>query len=139
MFCVHWYTVTVAGQETGSYDVIKVRQTRELSMQNGRLCFHVFFLQNWISWSRRGWMFNFVSIFRQCALTLGQLCDSRVVLGTLQTHCQDALRYRVPRDAPSNVDLGAYMFRQTDEFRVSGGGLHRQVATIVSISLFLSC
>ena len=80
-------------------------------------------------------MSTFVRIFRQCALTLGQLCDSKVVLGILQNHCQDALWYRVPRDAPSNVDLGAYMFRQTDEFRVSGGGRRRQVATTVSISL----
>lgn len=56
-------------------------------------------------------------------------------MGILQTHCQDALWYRVPRDAPSNVDLGEYMFRQTDEFRVSGGGHRQQVATTVSLSL----
>lgn len=70
--------------------------------------------------------------YRQCALTLGQLCDSRMLLTTLQNHCQDALWYRVPKDAPSYVDLGAYMFQQTDEFRLAGSGEHRKVATIVS-------
>jgi len=35
----------------------------------------------------------------------------------------------VPRDAPSYVDLGAYMFAQTDQFRNSGNGLSRKVAT----------
>ena len=64
-------------------------------------------------------------------MTLGQLCDSRMLLNTLQNHCQDALWYRVPKDAPSYVDLGAYMFQQTDEFRLAGSGEHRKVATIV--------
>ncbi|XP_068723733.1 uncharacterized protein [Montipora capricornis] len=45
-------------------------------------------------------------------------------------HCQDALWYRAPKDAPSYVDLGAYMFQQTDEFRLAGSGEHRKVATI---------
>jgi len=40
----------------------------------------------------------------------------------------------VPRDAPSYVDLGAYMFAQTDQFRNSGNGLSRKVATTVSIA-----
>ena len=71
--------------------------------------------------------------YRQCSLTLGQLCDSRMLLTTLQNHCQDALWYRVPKDAPSYVDLGAYkLFQQTDEFRLAGSGEHRKVATIVS-------
>ena len=77
-----------------------------------------------------------VSFFRQCALTLGQLCDSRVVLGILQNHCQDALWYRVPRDAPSYVDLGAYMFQQTDEYRMADTRNYRRVATIVSVDYF---
>ena len=70
---------------------------------------------------------------RQCAFTLGQLCESKSVLGILQNHCQDSLWHRVPRDAPSYVDLGAYMF-QSDIFRLSGNGNLRSVATTVSYS-----
>ncbi|KAL9959972.1 hypothetical protein ACROYT_G033357 [Oculina patagonica] len=66
---------------------------------------------------------------RQCALTLGQLCDSRSLLGILQSHCQDALWYRVPRDAPHYADLGAYMFTQTDDYRNAGNVRLRNVAT----------
>lgn len=75
--------------------------------------------------------------YRQCALTLGQLCDSRALLTILQNHCQDALWYRVPKDAPSYVDLGAYMFQQTDDFRLAGNGELRNVATTVSLIYFI--
>ena len=75
--------------------------------------------------------------YRQCALTLGQLCDSRTLLSILQDHCHDALWYRVPKDAPSYVDLGAYMFQQSDEFRLAGNGQHRNVATTVSSIYFV--
>ena len=54
-------------------------------------------------------------------------------MGILQNHCQDNLWYRVPRDAPSFVDLGAFMFKQSDAYRLSGEGLSRNVATVVSI------
>lgn len=77
-------------------------------------------------------IFYFDFLNRQCALTLGQLCDSKTVLGILQNHCQDSLWHRVPKDAPSYVDLGAYMFEQSDNFRLSGNGHLRSVATTVS-------
>lgn len=74
------------------------------------------------------------SCFRQCALTLGQLCNS-MTLGVLQSHCRDSLWYRVPRDAPSTVDLGEYMFHQTEEFLTVGGSdvPPRKVATLVCL------
>ena len=72
----------------------------------------------------------------QCALTLGQLCDLKTVLGILQNHCQNSLWHRVPRDAPSYVDLGTYMFELLDIFRLAGNGHLRSVATTVSLVLF---
>lgn len=77
-------------------------------------------------------MVCFLLFIRQCALTLAQLCNS-MTLGVLQSHCRDSLYYRVARDAPSDVDLGQYMFRQTEEFMSVGGSdiPPRKVAHVV--------
>ena len=56
-------------------------------------------------------------------------------MSVLQSHCQESLWHRVPRDAPSYVDLEAYMYQQSDDFLVNGTGHRRQVATIVSVCL----
>ena len=42
-----------------------------------------------------------------------------------------------PTQIECMVDLGAYMFQQTDEFRLAGSGEHRKVATFVSLTYFV--
>lgn len=59
---------------------------------------------------------------------MSQLNDSNVIKSILQTHCDEMIWYRVPRDAPGSVDLATYMFQQTRMYNSLDEKVCRKVA-----------
>ena len=59
---------------------------------------------------------------------MSQLNDSNVIKSILQTHCDEMIWYRVPRDAPGSVDLATYMFQQTRVYNSLDEKVCRKVA-----------
>ena len=59
---------------------------------------------------------------------MSQLNDSNVIKSILQTHCDEMIWYRVPRDAPGGVDLATYMFQQTRMYNSLDEKVCRKVA-----------